>query len=181
MAYINTKTLQKLEATDIIVAHPEVSFPNRGWYDEEIMPFGYATLNPPIDQPIPGKYQKVIEDGFVEVDGKWHMKVKLVDMSEEEKLSEDVLTKEEIIKNVQVYLDTAAQVREYDNMLSLCTYATSTVEKFRIEGQCGVEFRDVVWTKTYELLGKIEDGTLPMPETYQQFLEQLPEIVWTIS
>lgn len=88
-------------------------------------------------------------------------------------------TQEEIIAGyidmVQAYLDSTAQTRNYDNILSLCTYATSTVEKFRREGQAGVEWRDAVWAKCYEILADIQAGTRGVPE---DIISELPVFTW---
>ena len=88
-------------------------------------------------------------------------------------------TQEEIIAGytdmVQAYLDSTAQTRNYDNILSLCPYATSTVEKFRREGQAGVEWRDAVWAKCYEILADIQAGTRSVPE---DIISELPVMKW---
>lgn len=88
-------------------------------------------------------------------------------------------TQEEIIAGytdmVQAYLDSTARTRNYDNILSLCTYATSTNEKFRREGQAGVEWRDAVWAKCYEILAEIQAGTRGVPE---DIISELPVMNW---
>lgn len=90
-------------------------------------------------------------------------------------------TQEEIIAGytdmVQAYLDSTAQTHNYDNILSLCTYATSTNEKFRREGQAGVEWRDAVWAKCYAILDEIKAGTRPQP-TVEQLIAELPIFTW---
>lgn len=76
---------------------------------------------------------------------------------------------------VQNYLDTKARERNYDNILSLCTYATSTNEKFRREGQAGVEWRDAVWNKCYEILAEVQVGTRTAPA---DIIAELPIFTW---
>jgi hypothetical protein len=91
-------------------------------------------------------------------------------------------TREEIKKNIvdstQDRLDKFAQTRKYDGILSACTYATSTVEKFRIEGQYCVEVRDATWIKLYEVLNDVESGVRPMPTDYSDIVSELPELRW---
>ena len=50
------------------------------------------------------------------------------------------------IDAVQSRLDTLARAWGYDNIMSLCTYATSKVARFALEGQLGVDFRDATWS-----------------------------------
>ena len=45
--FVNTKTKQIVEATDIIAENPNVSLPNMGWTDELLEDIGYAKLNFP--------------------------------------------------------------------------------------------------------------------------------------
>jgi hypothetical protein len=80
---------------------------------------------------------------------------------------------------VQGLLDDKARERMYDNILSACTYATSTNPKFQAEGQACVEWRDLVWAKCYELMGQVEGGTLPQP-TVNELLDMLPTMEWPV-
>jgi len=92
---------------------------------------------------------------------------------------EDVPTQAEVIagytQQVQSYLDTTAQTRGYDGILSLCTYATSSNATFAEEGQAGVIWRDAVWTKCYEILAEVQAGTREVPE---DIISELPVINW---
>lgn len=90
-------------------------------------------------------------------------------------------TPEEVIAGmtaaVQQHLDVKARERNYDGILSLCTYATSPNPKFAAEGQAGVEWRDAVWVKCYEVLAEVEAGLREQP-TVEQLIAELPVIVW---
>lgn len=86
--------------------------------------------------------------------------------------------KAECIAGTQRRLDTFAQTRGYDGILSACTYATSTVDKFRNEGTYCVEARDATWSKAYEILAEVEAGTRPMPSGYPDIEPDLPPLVW---
>ena len=84
----------------------------------------------------------------------------------------------EIVTATQKRLDDFAKTRNYDGILSLATYATSTVPKFQAEGQYGVEARDATWSKLYEILAEVEAGTRPMPSSYADIEFELPPLVW---
>ncbi len=83
-----------------------------------------------------------------------------------------------IVVATQRRLDDFARTRNYDGILSLCTYATSTNAKFQAEGQYGVEARDATWAKLYEILAEVEAGTRPVPTGYAEIEPELPALVW---
>lgn len=90
-------------------------------------------------------------------------------------------TQGEIIKaytdGVESYLDSTAHQRNYDGILSLCTYATSTNPTFAKEGQAGVIWRDSVWAKCYAILAEVKAGTRATPTT-EEVLAELPVFTW---
>lgn len=90
-------------------------------------------------------------------------------------------TPEQIIASmtaaVQAHMDTRARERNYDGILSLCTYAASVNPKFAAEGQAGVEWRDAVWAKCYEVLADVQAGTRPTPNA-EQLIAELPGFTW---
>lgn len=85
--------------------------------------------------------------------------------------------KQQFTDAIQGYLDAFARTRNYDNILSAATYATSTVPKFRAEGQYAVEARDATWAKGYEILAEVMAGQRPMP-ALDDVLAELPVFVW---
>lgn len=93
------------------------------------------------------------------------------------KTEETKVAKDRLISVIQHYLDSKAQERGYDNIISLCTYATSASARFKAEGQAGVEWRDRVWEQGYELLNDFESGKIQRP-TESELLSKLPELTW---
>lgn len=85
--------------------------------------------------------------------------------------------RENLTAAVQRYLDTTAQERNYDNIMSLCTYATSGNATFSAEGQAGVEWRDQVWSQCYDILDDVMAGTRATP-TPDELIAELPTILW---
>ena len=93
-------------------------------------------------------------------------------------------TAEEILKMVvdatQKRLDDFARTRNYDGILSLCTYATSPNTKFATEGQYGIVARDATWSKLYEMLDEVQAGTRPIPASFADIESELPVLEWPI-
>lgn len=90
-------------------------------------------------------------------------------------------TEEEIIQMytdiAQKHLDSTAKQRNYDGILSLCTYATSANPTFAKEGQAGVIWRDSVWAKCYAIMGEVKAGTRATPTT-EEVIAELPLFTW---
>ena len=83
------------------------------------------------------------------------------------------VTEQNIVDTIQRLLDTTAQSKKYDSMLSLSTYVNSVVPKYRAEAQAGLTWRDLCWSKCYEIL----DSGIEITHI-DQVLSQLPSIVW---
>ena len=86
----------------------------------------------------------------------------------------------EIVAAIQRRLDAFARTRNYDGILSACTYATSTVPKFAAEGQYCVNARDATWATLYEILAEVEGGVRPMPSGFADVEPELPALAWPV-
>lgn len=78
---------------------------------------------------------------------------------------------------VQAHLDSAAQAKGYDSILSAVTYATSTVPRFREEGNAAMHWRDAVWDSCYRTLTSVENGGRAAP-TVEELIAELPIANW---
>jgi len=88
------------------------------------------------------------------------------------------VTEIEYITNfVQLYLDNSAKERNYDSILSLCTYVDDPDSQFAAEGLAGIKFRSSVWRTCYNILGEYETGQRSKP-TVDDILLELPKLVW---
>ena len=93
-------------------------------------------------------------------------------------------TTEEIIKSIvnatQLRLDGFAQTRNYDSILSACSYATSKTVKFQVEGQYCVEIREATWNKLYEILAEVKSGIRVAPISFTDIEAELPALAWPV-
>jgi len=81
---------------------------------------------------------------------------------------------EEFTKCIQGRLDKFAQFLGYDNITSACTYAASSNPTFADEGKNYLKVRDEIWTKAVETINNIKSKKLPVPESGQKLLDELP-------
>lgn len=79
---------------------------------------------------------------------------------------------------IQKRLDDFSRTRNYDGILSACTYATSAVPKFSSEGQACVNLRDATWSAAYNILAQVQAGTRPMPASIADIEADLPALEW---
>lgn len=88
-------------------------------------------------------------------------------------------TEEQIIANltyqVQLHLDSVARQKNYDGILSACTYCTSTNAQFAAEGQACVEWRDAVWSACYAIMAEVKAGSRAIPT---DIISELPAGPW---
>ena len=84
----------------------------------------------------------------------------------------------QIVQATQTRLDAFAQGRNYDGILSACSYATSTVPKFQAEGQYCVQARDATWAALYAILAQVQAGERLPPQSYADLQAQLPILAW---
>ena len=77
----------------------------------------------------------------------------------------------------QNMMDARARERNYDGIMSVCSYATSSFPKFATEAAACVVWRDAVWAKCYELLEAVLGGEMNIPSE-TEFLALLPVMSW---
>ena len=120
----------------------------------------------------------VVENNPQLVDGEWVQTFVVYEKTDKEKENEVLTLINAMVVDVQQRLDKFAATRGYDGILSLCTYATSTVPQFQKEGQYGVEARDAAWHRLYQILAEVESGARPMPTSFADIEGELPVLKW---
>jgi len=185
MKYINTNTLQIHTENEIRALNPNTSFP---------VPFSpppVYSLVFPSPQPQYNPVTEVVIEGKPKLSSKGNyeqqFEVKPKYTTEEETqaaittdlLAKSLVIQSGIVQQVQLRLDTFAQSRNYDSILSASTYATSAILKFAQEGQAAVNARDATWATLYTVLGEVQSGKRPMPGDYADIESELPLLSWS--
>lgn len=155
-----------------VPANIRADFPNTSFPADlsvAVLPDGYVWVTPTAP-PACDPFSRAEQAPPFQAGGRWWQSWRIVSWAPEE-------IQARLIDAIQQHLDTTAQSRAYDGILSLCTYATSPSPKFAAEGQAGVEWRDACWTKGYEILAECQSGARPIP-TPEELIAELPAMVW---
>jgi hypothetical protein len=162
---------------------PNVSFP-RPLTDEMLAAFDVY----PVVRLEPPAYDAATQDLVQNtvptlVDGEWQIGYTVVDLTPEQITERLTAYKAQvqahITAQVQDRMDAFAATRNYHNMLSACTYATSTNPTFAAEGQRCVELRDATWAALYGVLAEVEAGTRAIPADITDVEAELPILTWS--
>lgn len=114
----------------------------------------------------------------INVDGVWTIDYDIIDLSDSELQSNVDSFKQVFVNIVQNKLDAFAAERDYFNIISACSYATSSNVTFATEAAICIAVRDQMWSAAYALLDSISvDATLP---TIQELVDQLPTLSWEV-
>lgn len=122
--------------------------------------------------------------GPIEFDGSYHETWTLLDLPEEaianNRANAAKTLQEAVVTATQARLDTWAKEKNYDGILSACTYASSTVLMFQADGQLAVNNRDATWSTLYTILAGVQAGTRPMPTGFADIEPLLPVLTWPV-
>ena len=181
MNYINTKTLVYPVTEEVIRGqYPNILFPQPFVppKDYAVVFLAPAAQYDPLTQGVREIAPEFTNKGVWEQ--RWEVYALDPELVAQNKAAQRKALFDSIVAGTQAHLDAFAKIRNYDGILSLCTYATSSVPKFRAEGQYGVQARDLTWAKLYEILAEVESGTRPLPAGFAEIETQLPPLVWPI-
>lgn len=165
-----------------VLGELRVDFPNTSFsYPPDVAALADFGVFPVSLTPLPDynrPTQKLVEQTPVLTNGVYTQVWSVQPLSAQEQQTVAAQIQNEIVAATQERLDTFARTRNYDGILSLCTYATSPTQKFADEGQYGITARDATWAKLYEILAEVQAGTRPMPSSYFDIEPDLPPLAW---
>jgi hypothetical protein len=75
-------------------------------------------------------------------------------------------------------LDAFAQTRDYDNIVSLCSYATDPLPVHAAEGQRAVNLRSGCWEEIRRYSEAVATGKQPVPRLETEIFAGLPALTW---
>jgi hypothetical protein len=78
----------------------------------------------------------------------------------------------------QENLDKFAQEKHYDNMLTLCSYASDINPVYAKDAKIGLELRSSYWSKIFEIIADIESGKRPQVTLFEEIESELPVLQW---
>lgn len=84
--------------------------------------------------------------------------------------------KQMYIDAIQNHMDATAQSYGYDGVLSAASYAVSNNEKYHVEGQAFLTWRDRCWLEGFDILQSYLGGSLASIPTVAEFIAMLPKL-----
>lgn len=139
-------------------------------------------------QPTGEPWQHVMADGVEQVGGQWRTKWKLgPEFATPEEQAAYIAAYQaaasealrlSVLAACQARLDSFAAERNYDGIMSACTYVASTIPSFALEGQYCTLVRDQTWAALYQMLAEINAGTRPIPASFEDIEGELPVLDW---
>jgi len=100
-------------------------------------------------------------------------------ISDEERYARKVTdTARAYADETQRRLDMFAIERNYSGIMSAASYATSTIEKYRVEGAHCALLRDLSWEALETIFTAVQAGARELPASYEEILPELPALTW---
>lgn len=157
-------------------------FKNISWsVNNFIPPAGFSEVIE-IPQPVVEINQEVIESNPQFVNGQWQQKWNIRYLTDEqvERKKQELIaqTKVHLKAAINKRLDDFAKTRDYDNIMTACSYFNSTDATYAAEAQTCIQARDQTWQKYYEIIAEIEAGSRPLVVSYDDIETELPVLSW---
>jgi len=177
MHILTTSQTYPYSASQLRRDNPQTSFP-KAPTDELLATFNVFPVKPTEQPEFDPMTQRLEEGAPVLQSGEWVQVWNVTALTAEEVAAQQLALQDSIVEQTQQRLDDFARTRNYDGILSACTYATSTVPKFASEGQYCVEARDATWAALYQILADVQAGTRPAPTGFSDIDGDLPALAW---
>jgi hypothetical protein len=161
--------------------NPDVSFPAAGLSADLMASFGYVVVRYAPQPDFNTATQRVVEGTPVQEGDIWNQTWQVVPLTPEEIEANLQALQAGIVWQTQQRLDDFARTRNYDNLLSACTYASSKVAKFAEEGQYAVTARDDTWDTLHNILLEVQAETRPVPSGFADIEPELPVLAWPVQ
>ena len=128
--------------------------------------------------------QICVDGGVVNLEGTWTAAWSVLDLPEEA-IANNIANatkqvQESVVVATQARLDDFAKTRNYDGILSACTYAGSLIPTFKADGLYCCTARDATWATLYEFMAEVQAGTKPMPTGFASVEPLLPVLSWPV-
>jgi hypothetical protein len=164
---------------DLQAQYPNSSVPST-WIPEFMVSEGIVTVVVTGGPAFDPNTQALKEEApaYVAANSRWEQVWSVRQLTTEEVAQKQQQVQDQIVVETQARLDTFAQTRNYDGILSAATYATSPTLKFQAEGQYAVQARDATWAALYSIMSEVQAGTRSMPSGYADIEADLPALVW---
>ena len=156
--------------------HPSKSFPADGQIDTPEVQ-SYAPAPTPQYNPATHAVREAAPVGGVQ---QWEAYPLPAEEVEANHAAAAQALQQSIVDATQERLDSFARTRNYDGILSACTYATSNVPKFAAEGQVAVNLRDATWATLYQILEEVQAGQREAPTGFSDIEHLLPPLEWPV-
>ncbi len=162
--------------SDLFVDNPQTSFPS-DMAGADLSEFGVFQVTE-VPAPTADYTQVVAEAEPLKVGGNWTQVWIVRDATDAEESAALDEIQASYESAIQSHLDSTAQSRGYDNMISACSYASGTHPKFSVEGRDCLAWRSSVWETAFQIMTDVRAGTRPLP-TIEQVMTELPPMAWT--
>lgn len=165
--------------SDLRARLPDVSLPV-DLTNNSSLPSEFVYVNP-VSLPAYDHTTHRIQEDTPQLDGDtWVAVWNIIPLTADEATAAAKSLQDVVISQVQQRLDDFARTRFYDNMLSACTYATSSVPRLKTEGQYCVDARDATWELLFGILNDVVAGTREMPRSFADIENELPALAWPV-
>lgn len=156
---------------------PNTSFP-QPYELANLADFGLVAVAPTEPGAFNALTHKAMDITPALIDGIWTQQWAIEPLSESEAGQKVLGIQTAVVVATQARLDAFARTRNYDGILSACTYASSAVPKFAAEGQYAVAARDTTWAALYAFMAEVQAGAQPMPSGFADVEALLPALAW---